>query len=170
MANPKVKGLTPKYHEALADPNHALHSLVQLLSTMDPKFTSEGFEYEAQDVSYFLSLVNVDAAMGIAANEGVTSFTNYPFFVKCDDKTAGVPSFFPASTVYDENGENPTQKSFEQWCLDMQHDVYDIVGGGAFAGDFKRFGLEFAALVKAEVGYDVWDRSTAVANMPQTEE
>ncbi len=172
MANPKVTGLTPKYHEALADPNHALHPLVRLLSTMDPKFTSGGFEYEAQDVPYFLSLVNVDAAMGIAATEGVTSFTNYPFFIQCDDKTAGVPSFFPASTYYDEADEEmvtPLQKNFEQWVLDQNHTVHEYEGG-VFAGDFKRLGLEFAALVKAEVGYDVWGRSTAVANMPQTEE
>lgn len=172
MPNPEIKGLTPKYHEALADATHPLHPLVQLMSTMDPKFTSAGFEYEAKDVPYFLSLVNAQMAMAVAQTEGVTSVKNYPFFIQCDDKTTAVPSFFPASTYYDEADEDmvtPLQKTFEQWVLDQRHTVHEYEGG-VFAGDFQRHGLEFAALVDVEAGFSVWDRSTAVANMPQETE
>jgi hypothetical protein len=154
MPNPEIKGLTPKYHEALADATHPLHPLVQLMSTMDPKFTSAGFEYEAKDIPYFLSLVTAQ------------------FFIQCDDKTMAVPSFFPASAYYDEADEDmvtPLQKTFEQWVLDQRHTVHEYEGG-VFAGDFHRHGLEFAALVDAEAGFSVWDKSTAVANMPQEAE
>lgn len=169
---PKITGLTSFYLGALGDANHSMNGLVTMLATLDPKFKGKNFTYEPQDVDLFLSLVNLQSALAINAHEGVISFTGYPFFIQCDDKTLEVPSYFPASTYYAEDdleSETPLQKTFEQWVLDQNHDVYPIDGGGSFAGDFARHGLDFATQVSAEAGFSVWDKATAVAAMPSNE-
>ena len=169
---PKITGLTSFYLGALGDANHSMNGLVTMLATLDPKFEGKNFAYEPQDVDLFLSLVSLQSALAINAQEGVISFTGYPFFIQCDDKTVEVPAYFPASTYYAEDdleAETPLQKTFEQWVLDQNHDVYPIDGGGSFAGDFARHGLDFATQVAAEAGFSVWDKATAVAAMPSNE-
>ncbi len=168
MSKPKITGLTSFYLGALGDSNHSMNGLVAMLATLDPKFEGKNFTYEPQDVDLFLSLVSLQSALAINAQEGVISFTDYPFFIQCDDASSQVPVYFPASIKYaDEEDEVGTQKTFEEWCADQSHEVYPIDGGGSFAGDFARHGLDLATQVASESGFSVWDKATAVAAMPQ---
>jgi hypothetical protein len=164
---PKITGLTSFYLGALGDANHSMNGLVTMLATLDPKFKGKNFTYEPQDVDLFLSLVNLQSALAINAHEGVISFTGYPFFIQCDDKTLEVPSYFPASTYYAEDdleSETPLQKTFEQWVLDQNHTLYEY-SGGFFAGNFQRHGLDFAQQVIGAGGFGLMEHSEAVTEL-----
>jgi len=160
--------------------NHPFKSLVDLVAILRPELKGKTVIYTVEDLELFLegdatqniSGVDMTMALQINAQEGVLSFVNYPFYIQCDDKTVEVPSYFPSSTYYAEDdleSETPLQKTFEQWVLDQSHDVYPIDGGGSFAGDFARYGLDFATQVASETGFSVWDKATAVAAMPSNE-
>ena len=159
--NPKITGITSFYLTALADANHSMNGLVKMLSALDPKFVGSNFEYQPQDKDLFLSMVGVQSALAINSTEGVLSFTGYPLWISATDASAQVPSFFPSSIKYaNEDDEVGSQKTFEEWVSDQNHDLYTI-DGVTFAGDFAKHGLSFAAQVYADAGYSLLDDSDA---------
>lgn len=163
MSNPKITGLTSFYLAALADDQHPMNGLVKMLSALDPKFSGSNFTYESQDKILFLSMVNVPTALEITATEGILSFTGYPLWISATDATAQVPSYFPQSVKYAEDdleAETPIQKTFSEWVIDQNHDLYTI-NGVTFAGDFWRHGLDFASQVYADAGYGLLEDSDA---------
>jgi hypothetical protein len=159
--NPKITGITSFYLTALADANHSMNGLVKMLSALDPKFVGSNFEYQPQDKDLFLSMVGVQSALAINSTEGILSFTGYPLWISATDASAQVPSFFPSSIKYaNEDDEVGSQKTFEEWVSDQNHDLYTI-DGVTFAGDFAKHGLSFAAQVYADAGYSLLDDSDA---------
>jgi len=161
MSKPKITGLTSFYLAALADSNHSMNGLVKMLSALDPKFVGSNFEYQPQDKDLFLSMVGVQSALAINSTEGILSFTGYPLWISATDASAQVPSFFPSSIKYaNEDDEVGSQKTFEEWVSDQNHDLYTI-DGVTFAGDFAKHGLSFAAQVYADAGYSLLDDSDA---------
>jgi len=161
MSKPKITGLTSFYLAALADSNHSMNGLVKMLSALDPKFVGSNFEYQPQDKDLFLSMVGVQSALAINATEGILSFTGYPLWISATDASAPVPSFFPSSIKYaNEDDEVGSQKTFEEWVSDQNHDLYEV-DGVTFAGDFARHGFDFAVQVYADPGYGLLEDSDA---------
>jgi len=139
------------------------------LGGLDPKFEGENFTYEPKDIRLFLDgdedamvdPITPEVALGIFGVDGVESFEGYPIWISATDASAQVPSFFPSSIKYaDEDDEVGSQKTFEEWVSDQNHDLYTI-DGVTFAGDFARHGLGFASQVYADAGYGLLEDSDA---------
>ena len=163
----KIKGLTSFYLAALADPVHPLHDLVKMMSTLDPTFSGKYFEYKPQDKDMFLSLVDLDKALDIYETPGIEEFTGYPFFLSAMSSSSEVPSFFPGSAMFDEDGNPAGQMSFSDWVESQNHTLYHSETLGVFfAGNFGRFGLDFAMNVELDNGnIDLMDIADAKAEL-----
>ena len=163
----KIKGLTSFYLSALSDDLHPLHDLVKMMSTLDPTFCGKCFEYMPQDKEMFLDLVDIDKALDIYETPGIEEFTGYPFFISTTSSDFEVPSFFPGSAVFDDDGNPTRQLSFSEWVESRNHTLYHSESLGVFfAGSFGKFGLDFALNIDNDNGnFDLMDWADAKAEI-----
>lgn len=163
MSKIQIIGSTEFYDDAMDDETHPFNALVKKLQRYDVKFSGTKFTYTVEHKQLFLSEVNAATAIALNSLDGVESFEGYPIWISATDASAAVPDYFPDSTYYDESddeGAFPIQKTFSEWVIDQNHDLYTI-DGVTFAGDFWRHGLDFASQVYADAGYGLLEDSDA---------
>ena len=151
----KIKGLTSFYLAALRDDTDPLHSLVKVLSTLDPTFSGKFFQYIPQDVDLFFSIVNLASARAIASSDGIVEMSGYPFYVQVLDLAAETPTYLPGS---DDDG---SQLTWSQWT-DRYNYSPTANDSKNMIGDLGRFGLSLAESLIAD-GFEVIDRPAAKA-------
>jgi hypothetical protein len=157
----KIKGTTAGYLNSIMDPTDTLHSLTTLLGMLDPVFDSAGnFNYVTNNMGLLTSIVDLNTAMLINSQDWILEVSGYPFYVAVTDVDVSLPEYWLGSVKYDDNGENPTQKTMAEWADERNFTVKEYDDAGTTKYIVGNLSSYLSLDIASQLQVDGWELKT----------